>query len=734
MRIEELAEYGMPSEVVEILKNSGLEELYPPQEEAVLQGLLELENSFVVSVPTASGKTLIAELLMVKAIFQGLGKCLYIVPLRALASEKLEEFKKYEKVGIKTAISTGDYDTSDAWLAKYDIIVTTSEKADSLLRHRSEWLESIGVVVADEIHLIHDASRGPTLEVTIARLKHLNPKLLVIGLSATIQNAEELASWLNAKLIKSGWRPVPLREGVYFNNEIFFSDSKLQEVEQVVKEEPLNLALETVKNHGQSLVFVNIRKRAEKFALDAVPAAKKLVSRAEEKVLKKVAKEVLEVLSEPTKICRRLSKCIEGGAAFHHAGLVARQRRLVEEAFKSNLIKILSATPTLAAGVNLPARRVIVRDYRRYEPNLGSSEISVLEIKQMCGRAGRPKYDSYGEALLIAKSFEERSMLLDNYILAEPEKIYSKLAVEAALRTHVLATLATGYANTFYGILEFFSKTFFAHQQEASVLKGLIHKINSFLIREGLVEQKGDYIFPTLFGRRVSELYIDPMSAVILRDALSKAQEVKTNEISYLHAIARLPELGALYLKKKDYELCTKELFENMPFFLFEVPNEYEYWKFEEFLAELKTALFFKDWISERSEEFILEKYALAPGDVRSKVELADWLLYSMAEIGKLFKIRKTGEVIKLRQRVKHGIKEELLEIVSLKGIGRVRGRRLYAHGFKTLADLRKASVESIAGVELIGKKLAQSIKQQLDGEAEVKEEAVEHQARLLDF
>lgn len=732
MRIEELADYGMPSKVVELLKNSGLEELYPPQEEAVSQGLLKLENSFIISVPTASGKTLIAELLMVKAIFQGLGKCLYIVPLRALASEKLEEFKKYEKIGIRAAISTGDYDTSDAWLANYDIIVTTSEKADSLLRHRSEWLERVCAVVADEIHLIHDGKRGPTLEVTIARLKYLNPNLLVLGLSATIQNAEELASWLNAKLIKSEWRPVPLREGVYFNNEIFFSDSKLQEVEQIVKEEPLNLALETVKNQGQSLVFVNTRQRAEKFALDAAPAVKKLLSKAEEKVLKKLAKEVLKVLPEPTKICRRLGKCIEGGAAFHHAGLVARQRRLVEEAFKGNLIKILSATPTLAAGVNLPARRVVVRDYRRYEPSLGSSEIPVLEIKQMCGRAGRPKYDDHGEALLVAKSFEERSMLLDNYILAEPEKIYSKLAVEASLRTHVLATVATGYANTFYGILEFFSKTFFAHQQEAHILEGLIHKINSFLIREGLVEQKGEYLFPTLFGRRASELYIDPMSAVILRDALSKAQEVKTNEISYLHAIARLPELGALYLKKKDYELCTKELFENVLFFLFEVPNEYEYWKFEEFLAELKTALFFKDWISERSEEFILEKYALAPGDVRSKVELADWLLYSMAEIGTLFKIKKTGEVIKLRQRVKHGIKEELLEIVSLKGIGRVRGRRLYAHGFKTLADLRKASVESIAGVELIGKKLAQSIKLQLGG-TEIKE-AAEHQAKLLDF
>lgn len=719
MRVEELAEYGMPAEAVEVLREAGISELYPPQEEAVLQGLLELRSSYVVSVPTASGKTLIAELLMVKSFLERRGKCLYIVPLRALASEKYDDFKKYEKLGIRCAISTGDYDSKDAWLVNYDIIVTTSEKADSLLRHRSQWLSEVNVLVADEIHLINDASRGPTLEVTIAKLTHLNPNLLILALSATIKNAEEIASWLKAKLITMNWRPVELREGVFYDGSIFFNDSKLQEVEKVSKNEVMNLALEVVPMGGQSMVFVNTRLSAEKLALDVSREAKKYLSEEAQMKLTALASQALSALAEPTRICKRLSKALEGGAAFHHAGLAARQRKLIEEGFKGNLIKVIAATPTLAAGVNLPARRVVIRDYTRYEANLGRVKIPVLEYKQQAGRAGRPKYDEYGEAVLVARHYDERARLLDNYVLAEPEVIYSKLAVEAALRTHVLATIAMDYANSFYALLEFFSKTFFAHQQEARLLEGHLHRILDFLIKEGLCQERGEQILATPFGRRVSELYLDPVSAVMLRDGLYRAQRKKTVVFSHLHILASIPEIGSLYLRRKDYDLCIKAAYEYEDYLLTEMPNQLaEPWRFEEFLSQVKTALFYLDWINERSEEFILEKYNLGPGDIRTRVELADWILYAAYEIGALFKFAKLGEVAKLRTRMRHGIKEELLELVSLRGVGRVRARRLHSKGYTTLKELKTASVEELARVELIGRKTAESIKKQLGGGA----------------
>ncbi|MBI4344526.1 MAG: DEAD/DEAH box helicase, partial [Euryarchaeota archaeon] len=647
MRTSELCGYGIPREAVALLEEEGIEELYPPQEEAVRKGLLGLERSFLVSVPTASGKTLIAELLMLRALLERGGKCLYVVPLRALASEKAEEFKRYERLGIGCAISTGDYDTTDSWLAEYQIVVTTSEKADSLLRHNAPWLKDVKVLVADEIHLIHDAGRGPTLEVTIARLRHLNPQILVLGLSATVKNAEEIAAWLGAELVRSDWRPVPLREGVYYDGEILFSDSKVEKIEEGAKAPPLALALDVVKTKGQGLIFVNTRAGAERTALDLAPSINRLLGRAEEEALAALAEELAASLAEPTRVVKRLGDCVRRGTAFHHAGLTALQRRLVEGGFKSNLIKILAATPTLAAGVNLPARRVVIREHTRYEAELGKVEISVLEYKQMCGRAGRPKYDSEGEAILIAKSPEERTYLLDNYVLGEPERIYSKLGVESALRTHVLATIALGYASSPQGLLDFFSRTFFAHQQELYLLEGHLDKIVELLLREGLCEDKGGLLEPTPFGRRACELYIDPLSAVTLRDGLFKAREVKTSAISYLQLIAALPEIRGLYLRARDYEPCIKEALENESRLLLPAPSQLsEPWRYEEFLAQMKTALLLRDWIDEHGEDFILEKYSIGPGDLRNKIDLADWLLYASIEVGRLFRLEKMGEIM----------------------------------------------------------------------------------------
>ncbi|MEM2508989.1 MAG: DEAD/DEAH box helicase, partial [Candidatus Thermoplasmatota archaeon] len=204
MRVDELE---ISLAIKEILKEEGINELYPPQEEAIPY-VLNREN-VVVSAPTASGKSLIAYLSAVQTALDG-NKSIYIVPLRALAREKYEDLKKFEKIGIKVGISTGDLYDSGEKLGKYDIVVCTSEKADSLLRHKSEWIYEVRNVILDEIHLINDATRGPTLEVIIARFMHMMP-VQIVALSATIKNAYEIAEWLGARLIESEWRPVPLR-------------------------------------------------------------------------------------------------------------------------------------------------------------------------------------------------------------------------------------------------------------------------------------------------------------------------------------------------------------------------------------------------------------------------------------------------------------------------------------------------------------------------------------------
>ncbi|MCW3981517.1 MAG: DEAD/DEAH box helicase, partial [Candidatus Bathyarchaeota archaeon] len=455
-----VAELPINEIVKRIITESGITELYPPQEEAVRAGALERAD-LVLASPTASGKTLTAELCALKHVMEFGGKTLYLSPLRALASEKFREFRKYSKIrkpngsSVRIGISTGDYDSDDHWLERYDIIICTNEKADSLLRHRVNWIEEISLVVADEVHLLNDSERGPTLEVVLARLMQINPEIQILALSATIRNAEDLADWLNAKSVTTKWRPVPLKEGVALQGEILFKDGEAANAEKVVRNPLLNLILKTVKTGGQALVFASTRRNAAATASKAAVELGRILTRPTKRSLSLLS-EKIAATGERTRISELLANQVKQGVAFHHAGLGGSHRKLLEDAFREGKLKVLAATPTLAFGVNLPARTVIIQDYRRYEVGYGYYPISVLEYKQMAGRAGRPKYDKVGNAILVAKTEDERDYLMENYVLAEPERIWSKLAVERILRPHVLSTIAAKYAQTEEGVYDFF--------------------------------------------------------------------------------------------------------------------------------------------------------------------------------------------------------------------------------------------------------------------------------------
>lgn len=211
----------IPAQMYEAVTAAGVTELRPAQEKSIKAGLLDGKN-LLVCTPTASGKTLTAELAAVSAILNGEGKAVYIVPLKALASEKYKDFKKRYGSLMKIALSIGDIDSSDSYLSDYDFIVCTAEKLDSLLRHHSPWIKSVKVVIVDEVHLLNDPQRGPTLEILITILKQLLPQMQLIALSATIGNAKELAEWLGAELVTDSWRPVKLHQGICLNGKIEF--------------------------------------------------------------------------------------------------------------------------------------------------------------------------------------------------------------------------------------------------------------------------------------------------------------------------------------------------------------------------------------------------------------------------------------------------------------------------------------------------------------------------------
>jgi len=717
-----IADLPIPEDAKLIISKAGFEELYPPQREAIEAGVLDGKN-LVLASPTASGKTLVAELCAIIHIVERGGKVLYLTPLRALASEKYDDFKKYtalrRKDGrrLRLGITTGDYDGSDPWLNRYDIIISTNEKADSLLRHRADWISDVTLVVADEIHLLNDGGRGPTLEVTLAKLIDVNPGIQILALSATVRNADEIANWLKATSITTDWRPVKLLEGVCLREQALFNDGSAITIVEEDQNPVTNFALNITVQGGQALIFADTRRQAVAFARKAAKAVNKTLSKSKKCVLKTVADRILSS-GEKTRIGNLLADLVSKGVAFHHAGLKSQHRKIIEDAFRERRLKIISATPTLAAGVNLPARRVIISSYRRYEPGYGWYPISVLEYKQMSGRAGRPRYDSVGEALLISKNADEQDYLMNSYVLAEPERIWSRLAAENVLRSHVLATIASGFAKTEQGLFEFFDRTLNAHQYGSRNLKELLVKVLKFLYKEEMVNANGSYIEATEFGRRVSELYIDPVSGVIFRDGFY-ARSKALSDLSLLHMVCRTPDLYPKnYPRSRELKDLVTFVEVHRDEFVFEVPSEWDdRIKFESFLGEVKSALILDAWNSEVSEDGIIEKFSVEPGDLFRLVESAKWLLHAAHELCRLFGHKDLiPRISELEVRTEFGVKKELIPLVRLAGVGRVRGRMLFNAGFKTIDDLKKAPLNRLQEIPYIGPKMAKNIKEQIGG------------------
>ena len=526
MKIEKL---DLEPKVIDFLKSEGYEELFEPQEQSVKAGLFDEKKNFLITIPTASGKTLIAMLAILSHLSKHKTKVVYLTPLRALTSEKFEEFKKLEKLNlgrkIKVALSTGDSKEKKEKLENADVIFLTNESMDANLAFQKDWIYDIGLVVSDEIHLIGDNTRGPTLEIILTRFKSgfigKNPPK-IIGLSATISNSNELADWLNCELVESTFRRVPLSEAVYSRHIITNQDREETEGNFAKNRQEsrhpkawIGLGLDTVAEKHQCLIFAMTRKNAVAWAKEAGLDVVKELKSNQKKELEKISKKILPKEDyDNTKLTSELAKTVKNGTAFHHAGLDQRCRTIIENAFKDRHIKLLTATPTLAAGVNLPARRVVIPSVMRYTNN-GLEKISILEYKQMCGRAGRPQYDDIGESIIIAKGYPDE--ILEHYVDGEPEPLESKtLDEDSSLRINLLGFIYTASKfnpTSYEKIIKFFSQTFAAYQlSDDSVLEKKITKQLEKLKEYGMITDENGFE-PTKFGIRIFYLRIDPETA-----------------------------------------------------------------------------------------------------------------------------------------------------------------------------------------------------------------------------
>lgn len=704
MKVKQL---DLPESALEYMSSEGFSQLYPPQADCVRSGLLD-GASLLVSAPTASGKTLIAILAMMSHLSKNSGKVIYLSPLRALAAEKFSEFKKLEKISlgkkIKVSISTGDFESIENNLAKSDILILTNEKMDSIIRHRTEWVEDIGLVIADEVHLIGDENRGPTLEMILTQLKLLECRPQIVGLSATVTNSEAIADWLDCKLVKNDWRPVPLSEGVSDGDKVRMNDGTTFEFERSICGTPIDLGVQSVTDGGQSLVFAETRARSKSLAAKAAEVISAHLKKKEASSLEKVSKKILDD-NEHTDMVKTLAALVKKGVAFHHAGLNQRCRQMVETEFRKGTIKLLSSTPTLAAGVNLPARRVVISNINRYDAKLGRNKpISILEYKQLCGRAGRPQFDDYGQSIIVGGGNAQD--LIEHYIEGTPEPIKSKMTDDRSLRTHILSVIVTHPGIKKEDLLGFFLQTLGGLQSRKPTVKFAIDISLRFLSSQRMIVKKGKRYAATEFGQKTSMLYIDPLTATYFRDALEKTSKKHTHTLGFLHLVTSCEEFfPRFYMRNADYETASVVIESHSPELL-ESISEYD-------CSRSLLALHY--WISESSEMYLSDNLGIESGDMHRMVESGDRLVYCLREIAKhVDRADLLDELDSLRRRITYGIKDELLDLVRVKGIGRVRARVLYKHQVKSLDDLAKTPVKKLAEIDKIGSTLADNIKTEL--------------------
>lgn len=680
-------------------KRNGYNELNELQDECVAYALTN--ENLVVSAPTSSGKTFVAEVAILKEILENNKKAIYIAPLRSIASEKYREFKnKYGDV-IKIALSIGDYDSTDEWLGRYNLIIMTNEKFDSILRHNPTWKKSIGIVVIDEIHMLSDEGRGANLEILITRLMiEVSPRF--ICLSATIRNSDEIANWMNARAIVSNYRPVEVRKGVLYKNKIEWfngSETTINGLDAIIE-----IIRRTIAMNKQVLIFVNTRKSAEDYAEFIGNITKRFVKKVE---MDNIAKKIVNVIEHPTSQCIKLAECIKMGSAFHHSGLLNEQRTIVEDAFRNGLIKTVVATPTLAMGVNLPSYMVIVKDVRRYEGFRGMIFLKNIEIQQMLGRAGRKGYDDEGVAIINTKTFLEKNYVIKRYVNAQLEFVDSKLSNYKVLRAHILAIIASEIANTMENLLNFFSKTFYAKQSKSIFdIEITIEDIIESLKSLKFVKEENDMIVATPLGRRISELYIDPFSAKKMIDVMYKITNNGFNVFPLLVSLSTLDEMMPLMpVRRNELHLIEKTIFESN---LYEELPDYGTYEYEIILRAIKTSKILEMWINEIGEDKIYEVYSITPGELRARIEVMEWLCYAFSEISKILGMKFYTKAFKLSRRIKYGVKEELIELVSVKWIGRKRARLLFNNGIKCMSDMKKIGSERLS--KIIGKEIVKKI------------------------
>lgn len=666
-----------------------IKEFNPAQKAVIESGYLEDKSNYIISIPTASGKTVLGILPALKTILNG-GKAIYAAPLLSIQNEKVKEFKAFEEHGIKVGKHPSNSDLS----------VMVFESFDALTRFSWNVLREVDTLIIDEFHMIGEYSRGPTLESAITRAKIINPSLRIIALSATLKNIDEIEQWLDGKTVEHNYRPVPLNKEV-LDAEMFNTKNKNDVIVKIVEK--------AIEDNSQALSFVSTRRFTESLATYVAKKIDKKTTKEQKQKFKQVADKLLEVPKKkgslPTTTCLKLAEAAEKGVVFHHAGLFNEQKEIIEDEFRKGNILMITATPSLMYGVNLPSKYVVIRDHTRWTSN-GPASIPVFDYEQMSGRAGRPQYDDVGYSYLVAKTMDEAFDLEARYVNGEIELTNSKLIDNKdAIYKQIIAQIASSLSKNLDDLNDFFGKTLYGFQMKNNPSMSMfaqdslnweLESALEFLLQNGIIRATPEGLKTTDFGNLIAKSNYAVETAVKIKEYVSTME--KLNPAEMIYALAETPDLPLISFKGRKSKDPVRDKLSECGLFAVDIGNPEA------------TAVSLIEWIDERNEYEIENAYNVYSASTRrSAYEASRLVKFAKNTLEVLGNYSNLKDMDYLSARLYYGVKEDIIPlVVGVKRLGRKRARLL----MKTFGDnLSEAGEKELQKVEGIGPKLAGKVK-----------------------
>ncbi len=714
-RIRDLRKYGLPDTLLDIWTQQQGEFLLPVQEVAVQRyGLFE-GRSLVISSPTSSGKTFVGEMAAMRATFAG-KRVLYLTPLRALAEEKYQTFRaRYQEYGVKVVVATRDRREFERDIEQGDfhLAVLVYEKLSQLLVRHPHLLRTVALVIVDELQMLGDPERGPGLELSLTKLLASAPRPQLLGLSAVLREAQQVADWLEADLLYQEDRPVELYRGVLLGGQFRYraynsGEEGEEQLARIDTEDPREILFANVKHFvekGEQLLIFLKGKR------DTVQCALALA----ERLALPPAQEALTALEplEETALKAQLRTAFTGGVAFHHADLTPEERALVETCYRGGALRVIACTTTLAFGVNLPATTVFIEAVKwDADQRTGAAievPISWAEYENISGRAGRLGFhEEFGRSILIAANQFQADLLWRSYVMGEQEQ-FTPAPGQAGLADRVLNLLAAKVCINKTELQTFFGLTYLGFQQrgKGTVLMAEVEKALEALVNAHLVTLSEDgRLEATTLGEVAARKGIRAATAVRLARFFEAARGRPIPGLELFHLLSLTEEGKRVHLplsvaehRGRVYESRVSEHIhesgEEPGDGLGRLLNSRMLPTAQE-ARSAKLALLLLGWTKGENLSGLESRYQCYAGTIMALTDEVSWLVDAAAEIAEVMGWTPTTQLSELAECMRFGVDPACLPLAraQLPGLGREDLKTLVAAGFNSPAALHEAPPE----------------------------------------